>query len=104
MDYNQRSVVDVSFQGSNVSPAQSSFSKAMFSVRIGVEWIFKEVIMKFSTIDFKRKMKVCESAVGILYLAAILLYNFRNFLYANQISTYFECPPPDLKMYVTHKN
>lgn len=102
--YNQRWFIDVPFQGSNVSPAQSAFNRAMSSVRISVEWIFKEVKMQFPDIDFKRKMKIQESPVGMMYLATILLTNFRNCLYPNQISTYFECSPPDLKTYVAHKN
>ena len=102
--YNQRWFIDVPFQGSNISPAQSAFSKAMSSVRISVEWIFKEVKLQFSAIDFKRKTKVREHPVGIIYLASILLSNFRNCLYPNQISIYFDCPPSDLMTYVNHKN
>ena len=102
--YNQRWLIDMLFQGSNVSPAQSAFNGAMYSVQISVEWIFKEVKMQFPTIDFKRKMNVHGSPVGMLYLAAILLFDFRDCLYPNQIFNCFECPPPDLKRYVTHKN
>ena len=102
--YNQRWFIDVPFQGSNVSPAQVAFNRAMSSVRISVEWVFKVVKMQFPTIDFKRKMKVRESPVGMMYLATILLSNVRNGLYPNQIYTYFDCPPPDLNTYLAHKN
>ena len=82
--YDQRWFIDVPFQGSNVSPAQSAFNREMSSVRISVELIFKEMKIQFPTIDFKRKMKVCESPVGMMYFAAILPTNIRNCLYPNQ--------------------
>ena len=102
--YNQRWFIDVPFQGSNIFPAQCAFNKAMSSVRISVDWIFKEVKLQFSAIDFKRKMKVREHPVGMIYLASILLSNFRNCLHPNQMSRYFDCPPPDLTTYVNHRN
>jgi len=60
--------------------------------------------MHFATVDFKRKMKLLESSVGILYLAAMLLANFRNCIYPNRLSRYVGCEPPSLKEYVSKKN
>lgn len=102
--YNRRWFMEVPFQGSNISPNQIAFNKAMSAARITVEWIFKEVKLYFTAVDFKRKMKVFESPVGSLYLAAMLLSNMRNCVYRNQISKYFKCLPPTLEEYLIHKD
>ena len=43
----------------------------MLAVRITFEWIFEELKLHFTTVDYKRKMKGFEAPVGSLYLAAI---------------------------------
>ena len=73
--------METTFQDSNLSAQQVAFNKAMCSARITVEWIFKEVKPYFTTMDYKRKMKVLESPVGSLYLAVMLLSNVRNRIY-----------------------
>ena len=101
--YNARWFMEVPFQGATLSSAQLAFNKAMSSVRISVELLFKEIKMHFVTVDFKRKMKVFESPVGMLYMASMIFSNFRNCLYPNQISKYFGVAPPQLKEYANHK-
>lgn len=41
--YNSRWFLEVPFQGSALSQAQKSFYKAMSSIHITIEWIFKEI-------------------------------------------------------------
>lgn len=41
--YNERLHLQIPFQGSQMSPEESSFNKAMSSGRISVEWLFKEI-------------------------------------------------------------
>ena len=66
--YNRRWYMEFPFQGSELSEAQRAFNKAMSSVRISVEWIFKEVKMQFTVMDFKRKIKLVESPIGLMFL------------------------------------
>lgn len=101
--YNRRWFMEVPNQGSNLTGNQKAFNKAMASVRITVEWIFKEVKLYFTTMDFKRKLKVLESPVGLLYSTSMLLCNMRNCLYPNQIARYFRCTPPQLEEYLAHE-
>ena len=101
--YNRRWFMEILFQGSNLSVQQVAFNKAMSSARIAVEWIFKEVKLYFTTVDYKRKIKVFESPVGSLYLAAMLLSNMRNCIYRNQVASYFNCTLPTLEDYLEHK-
>lgn len=55
---------------------QKAFSRAMSRARITEEWVFKEVKVYFAMVDYKRKLKVNESPIGLLYLSSKLLCNF----------------------------
>lgn len=92
--------MEVPFQGSNLSAAQSSFNGAMSGVLITVEWILKEVMMHFSVVDYKRKMTLLEIPVELLFLCYMSLTNFRNCIYPNQIAQYFDCAPPTFEEYL----
>ena len=72
----------------------------MFSVRICVEWIFKEVKMQFTVVDFKFEIKLIESPIGLMFLCCMFLSSCRNYIYPNQISQYFNCRPPTLENYL----
>ena len=48
-------------------------------------------------------MKVMESPLRLLYMTGMLLCNLRNFIFPNQISSYFKCSPPTLKNCLEHK-
>lgn len=98
--YNRRDYLEIPFQGSNLSPDQAAFNKAMSAARITVEWMFKEVKTFWTMVDFPRKMRVLQIPVGTLYKAAILLCNIRNCFYRNQTSLYFGCKPPTLEEYL----
>ena len=98
--YSRRWFLEVPYQGSNLTSAQRAFNRAMSAVRITVEWIFKEVKLYFTTMDYKRKLKVKESPVGMLYMSAMLLCNMRNCIYPNQIARYFDCTPPSLEQFL----
>lgn len=101
--YNQRWYMEVLFQGALLSVAQAAFNAAMSRVRITVYWIFKEVKMCFTTVDYKSKMKVNESSMGLLYLPSMLLCNFRNCIYPNKVAQYFDCRSPTHEQYTYHK-
>ncbi len=55
--------MDAPFQGSSLTPEESAFNKSMSSARISVEWMFKEVKLYWSHVDFKSKMRVGQSAL-----------------------------------------
>ena len=59
--YNRRWYLEAPFQGSNLKANQLEFNKTMYSVRITVEWIFKEVKLYYNAVDYKRKLKLFES-------------------------------------------
>jgi hypothetical protein len=58
--YCRRSYLQVPFAGSQLTSAEETFNKAMSTCRISVEWIFKEIKLYWTTVDFKRKMRIRE--------------------------------------------
>eukprot|EP00171_Calliarthron_tuberculosum_P001528 IDg1528t1 len=92
---------DWTLYGSNLSPAQRAFNLAMSKVRVTVEWVFKKVKLYWTTLDFKRKLRIAEAPVGTLYICGMLLTNMRNCIYPNTISQYFNCTPPTLEQYLS---
>lgn len=102
--YNRRWFMEILYQGSNLSPQQVAFNKSMPGYRITIEWILKEVKLYVTTVYYKRNMKVFESPVGSLYLAAELHSNMGNCIYRNQAYTYFGCAPPTFEEYLVHKD
>lgn len=101
--YNWREFMEVPFTGAALNDNQAAFNKAMALARVTVEWMFKEIKQYWTTVDFKRKMKVGEAPVGKMYLCAILLTNFRNCFYPNETSQYFNCEPPTFEDYLEWK-
>jgi hypothetical protein len=98
--YPLRDNLIVPYRGAQITAEQTIFNKAMSNVREAVEWGFKDVIVQFAFVDFKKNMKLYLQPVGKYYLVAALLVNCRNCLYGNQISTYFEMEPPSLDEYL----
>ena len=66
------------------------WNSAMSSVRVSVEWIFKDII---------NYLKVQLGAAEKMYIASTLLYNARCCLYSSATSKYFEAQPPTLQEY-----
>jgi len=79
---------------------EQAYDGAMNRLREAVEWGFKEVKHQFTSLDFKRKLKICETSVGAQYLSGALLWNMRSCFYGNQTSKYFDCAAPSMKRYL----
>ena len=98
--YNERERLEVPMQRTNLEPWQGAYNQAMSAARVTVEWMYMEVKLHSTTIDFKRKMKVLQAPVGTLYVTTLLLANFRNCLIPNTVSQYFGCKPPSIEEYI----
>ena len=68
----------------------------MSEVRVSVEWIFGDVVNYFKFTDLKKKLKICLSAVGKMYIARALMHNARACLYGSTTSQFFRDSPPPL--------
>lgn len=81
---------------------QLDYNKAMNAVRIAVEWSYKEVKESFTINDFKRKLRVREAPIGLLYINAVLLRNFKTCLgHGGLVASKFVTQPPSLDRYCT---
>lgn len=67
--------MEVTYQRSNMTCEERDFKKAMASSYITVEWIFEEMKIYFSILDYKHKMKVLQYQAGSLSLAGMQLCN-----------------------------
>lgn len=73
--------LEVLFQSSNLIQYEGNCNKAMSKAHATVEWSFKEVKICFTTMNFKRILRLGNSVIGSLYLAAMILENMRNCVY-----------------------
>jgi len=77
-----------------ITAEMQAFNQAMSSVRVSVEWLFKDVSEYFKFIDFKKNMKLQLSAVGKQYIVSALLRNTLTCFYGNLTSQTFQMEPP----------
>lgn len=95
--YNYRCYSEFLCQEANLNLYQTTLGVAMASGRVTVELMLKDLKQEFGTADIKRKTKLLDAAIGLLYLAYMLLSNCRACMYPNQTSLYFKRTPPSLK-------
>ena len=97
--YPHRPQLQSPFKGARLTQNEMDWNSAMSSVRVSVEWVFKDIINYCKFLDFKKNLKVQLSAVGKMYIACTLLHNARCCLYGSTTSKYFEVQPPTLQEY-----
>ena len=73
--------------------SMSSVRVRINSVRVAVEWLFKEIATYFSFLDFKKDLKIGLSPVGKLNIVCVLMTNVRTCLYKSQTSDYLDVNP-----------
>ena len=66
---------------------------------MSVEWVFGDVVKYFTFTDFKKNLKLGQSAVGKIYIVCALLRNALTCLYGNNTAAFFELRPPALEEY-----
>lgn len=67
-----------------------AFNQATSSVRVSVEWLFRDVEEYFKFIDiFLKKLKLGLSAVGKFYIVSALFRNVLTCFYGNETSNVF---------------
>ena len=89
----------------NPSAEQAVINQSMFRPRVAVEHGFMRVSQMFALFQRPTVLKLGQMALGQLYYAiAVLLTNIRTCLdNGNQISTYFECAPPNLEEFLAYQ-
>lgn len=84
-----------------VTDAQKYWNRQMSSFRVTVEWEFGKQKMQFSSLNWWMiRSKVLLSPVVEAHINAAFLTNLHNICFPNQISQYFDLPPPSLEKYL----
>jgi hypothetical protein len=98
--YILRPWLQVGFSPLSATPEQLLYNAEMSAVRVAVEWSYKDVKAMWTTQDFKRKLKVRESPVAVLYIMSALLWNCKVCLqHGSQAGSKFQCDPPSFSQY-----
>lgn len=87
------------YRSANITPNQDAFNISMSSVRVGVEWVFGDILNYFSFLAFKRNLKVGLSPIGTMYSVCALLRNAYTCLYGSNTSTFFDLTAPTIQEY-----
>jgi hypothetical protein len=60
--------LQIGFSPMSATPEQLLYNAEMSPVQVAVEWNYKDVKAMWTTQDFKRKLKVRELPVAVLYI------------------------------------
>jgi hypothetical protein len=100
--YMLRPYLQVWFKGSTISPDEEAFHAPMSSVRVRVEWAFRDVKQYFTHQDVPRKLRLREAPAGLWYISSVMLWSFRVCLYRSRAAQYFQYNSIDIYEYLKH--
>ena len=93
------------FKGNNLTDNETTFNKMMSSVRIAVEWGFKDINCTWRWLNDKHRNKLGETPLRKHYMNATFLSNLIVCVTGGtQTSAFFECEPPTLEEYLLMTN
>ena len=67
----------------------------MSKVRETVEWLFKEIITKWSFLDFRASMKIFQFPVAKYFVVAAFMTNLHCCIHGSETAAYFYCTEPE---------
>ena len=88
------------FPTCTITADKAAFNKSMSSVRQGVETEFKETVINFAFMDYKKNLKLLLQPVAKLYAVATFLKNVRLCKRVGQTGLYFDMPTPSVNEYL----
>jgi nuclease HARBI1 len=81
-----------------------AFNTTLSQNRVAVEWSYKDIRQTWAVLDFKRKFKIKESLVGLLWITGCLMWNLKVVLgHGCQTRGRFDAQPPSCSQYTTIK-
>jgi hypothetical protein len=89
--YPQSGVLFGGFRNARPGTIEAAWNTEMSKVRESVEWLFKEIIVQWSFLDYRPSMKIFLSPIGKYYIIGAFLTNLRCCCYGSQTSNYFGC-------------
>jgi nuclease HARBI1 len=92
----------VGYHGTDLKTEQKPFDASVSSVRISVEWAFKDVKKYFTHLEFPRKLVMGNTPTEKCYIFAAVLRNFRNCMFESEGSQFYRCDPPTIDEYMSN--
>ncbi len=89
------------FKGNHLPEAAEAFNRVMCPIRTCMEWGYEKIVRYWAFVDFKKQMKIQRVRVEAMWHVAVFLTN--AILCArggNQISKYFDLPPPTMDQFL----
>jgi hypothetical protein len=91
----------VPYADGRVCARHAAFNHRMSQSRITVEWGYHMVLRSWTSLDFKRNLKIFKSPIGAYYAIAVLLTNIQSCLATyNDITLYAGTSPPSVEEYL----
>ena len=101
--YPNNNVMISIYKGQRLPPAAVAFNSVMCPIRTSVEWGYEKVVRYWAFLDFKKQMKIQQSAIIPMWHLAIFFTNCLTCAKGgNQISKYFDVIPPSLEEYISN--
>ena len=77
----------------------------MSRARVSVEHAIGNVCNLFPALDYKREEKMGITPIALKYTVACIMRNFITVVRgSNQISDFFDCPPPSINEYFSNRD
>ena len=93
--------VFVPYPDGRLDARHAAFNYTMSQSRITVEWGYHTILRSWTSLDFKRNLKIFKSPIGVYYIVAALLTNVQSCLNTyNDVSLYTGSTTPTLEEYL----
>jgi nuclease HARBI1 len=93
--YPQSELLFGGFRRPAAGSEEAIWNTQMSKVRETVEWLFKEIITKWSFLDFRASMKVFQFPVAKYFAVGAFLTNLHCCIYGSETGAYFNCVTPE---------
>jgi hypothetical protein len=80
---------------------QEMFNKQMSRCRIAIEWSFGKIVNVWAYLTLWSRMRVLQIPFGSYYRVATIFTNVHTCLYGSEATTFFDCRPPTVEMYLS---
>ena len=83
-----------------MSAVQAAFNQDMSPARVTVEWGFGLIVEQWPFLDYRKKLKVLLSPVGLYFGVGNMLTNIHTCMYGNIVQREFGMDRPSLEQYL----
>jgi len=93
--------VFIPYPDGRIDALHQAFNQKMSQSRITVEWAYHMILRSWTTLDFKRNLKIFKSPIAVYYLVAALLTNVQSCLNTyNDVTLYVGGTTPTVEDYL----